>query len=328
MTTALFLLTALLAAEPHKAVEPRVPKLNSVFPQGAQPGAKLRVEVLGEYLDRAQTVVFLDPGSSRRCRSKAPTRASRSISRLAPALRSARTTSALSRRAVLRIFCCSASAISRTFWRRNRTQLSNRRRKSRLPATINGRLNVDGDFDFFRFHVDKGQSWIFDLGAARNGNGLDAALILLDAKGRKLSHSEDVFIWDPFIQYTFAEAGDYYAVVQPTHRHNDPNFAYQLDIRTAPHLETISPISIRPGATVEATIFGAGLTGSGQAMVRSAGIFRRRARDARRDGAREDPLPRRMRAKARLQLAIVTPGGRSNPATLLIDRDSRLLRRR
>ena len=55
-----------------------------------------------------------------------------------------------------------------------------------------------------------------------------------DAKGRKLWHSEDVFIWDPFIQYTFDEAGAYFAIVQPTHRHNDPNFAYQLDIRTAP----------------------------------------------------------------------------------------------
>src|SRR5260370_5681807 len=57
------LLAAAMAAgsEPAKPIEPRVPKLTSVFPQGAQPGAKLRVEVLGEFIDRAQTVVFLDP---------------------------------------------------------------------------------------------------------------------------------------------------------------------------------------------------------------------------------------------------------------------------
>src|SRR5712692_3133370 len=65
-TAALLLLPALLAASepnnaPHKSVEPRLPKLTSVFPQGAQPAAKLRVEVLGEFVDRAQAVVFLDP---------------------------------------------------------------------------------------------------------------------------------------------------------------------------------------------------------------------------------------------------------------------------
>jgi len=37
-----------------------LPALASVFPQGSGPGAKLRVEVLGEQLDRADAVLFLD----------------------------------------------------------------------------------------------------------------------------------------------------------------------------------------------------------------------------------------------------------------------------
>ena len=49
----LFATVLAAASEPAKPIEPRVPKLNSVFPQGAQPGAKLRVEVLGEFIDRA-----------------------------------------------------------------------------------------------------------------------------------------------------------------------------------------------------------------------------------------------------------------------------------
>ena len=42
-------------------VRTRLPALSSVYPQGWTPGAKLSVTVLGEYLDRTQAVVFLDP---------------------------------------------------------------------------------------------------------------------------------------------------------------------------------------------------------------------------------------------------------------------------
>src|SRR5713101_8043683 len=38
-----------------------LPRLSSVFPQGAQPGTRTRVQILGEYLDRAYVVVANDP---------------------------------------------------------------------------------------------------------------------------------------------------------------------------------------------------------------------------------------------------------------------------
>jgi hypothetical protein len=127
------------------------------------------------------------------------------------------------------------------------------------PVTINGRLNFDGDFDFYRFRAEAGQTWIFDLRAARNGNGLDAALILLDEQAREITRNEDYFIWDPFLEHKFDRSGTYTVVVQPTHTQLDPNFAYQLDIRTAPHIETVSPISMPPGASLDTTLYGAGL---------------------------------------------------------------------
>jgi hypothetical protein len=315
-----FIFAAVLgaASEPAKPIEPRVPKLNSVFPQGAQPGTKLRVEVLGEFIDRAQTVVFLDPAVRGDVVESTYTRLALDFTTAPDAPLGPH---------YFRIVTPRGASNVLLFRIGDRPHIQEKEPNSTfeqaqevpIPATIDGRLDTDGDFDFFRFHAEKGQSWIFDLLAARNGNGLDAALILTDAKGRKLRHSEDVFIWDPFIQYTFEEAGDYYAIVQPTHRHNDPNFAYQLDIRTAPHLETISPISIPPGVTLEATIFGAGLTGSGKLWSEAPGfsgdVLEMRGATARVKihvpaDAREGPT----------QLAIATPGGRSNPVALLIDR--------
>src|SRR5215472_6693731 len=53
--------TGLATSEPVKPIEPRTPRLTSVFPQGAEPGTHQQVEVLGEFLDRAHTVLFLDP---------------------------------------------------------------------------------------------------------------------------------------------------------------------------------------------------------------------------------------------------------------------------
>jgi hypothetical protein len=139
------------------------------------------------------------------------------------------------------------------------------------PLTINGRLNFDGDFDFYRFRAEAGQTWIFDVRAARNGNGLDAALILLDEHAREIVRNEDYFIWDPFLEHKFDRSGTYTVVVQPTHTQLDPNFAYQLDIRSAPHIETVSPIAIAPGASLDATLYGAGLLDKSAEVVITRG---------------------------------------------------------
>ncbi len=314
----IFVAALLAASEPAKPVEPRVPKLNSVFPQGAQPGGKLRVEVLGEFIDRAQTVVFLDPAIQGTVAESTYTRMALDFTVAPDASLGPHYFRVVTPRGASNILLFRVGDQPHILENEPNSTFE-QAQEVPIPATINGRLNTDGDFDFYRFHAEKGQSWIFDLRAARNGNGLDAALILLDAKGHKLWHSEDVFIWDPFISYTFAETGTYYAIVQPTHRHNDPNFAYQLDIRTAPHLETISPISMPPGATVEATIFGVGLNGGGKLWFEVPG-FSGEVIEMRGETARVKIQAPEDAHEGPTQLAIATPGGRSNPATFLIDR--------
>ena len=48
--------------------------MSSVFPQGANPGVKLNVEVLGEHMDRASTAFFLDDSIKARVLKSAHTR--------------------------------------------------------------------------------------------------------------------------------------------------------------------------------------------------------------------------------------------------------------
>jgi hypothetical protein len=312
---------ALAATEPAGRVEeikPRLPALASVYPQGSRPGETVRVEVLGQYLDRAQSVVFLDPGVRGRVIEGDATRLSLELTAGAEAAYGPHYFRVVSPRGASNILLFRIGDLPHVAEAEPNSTLDSAQRVS-LPATINGRLNVDDDFDFFRFRAEKGSAWIFDLRSARNGSGLDPALILLDSRGRKLEHSEDVFLWDPFFSHTFDEAGEYIAVVQPTHGKNDPGFAYQLDIRQAPHLETVSPIALRPGAAVDATLFGAGLAGESPRLWFDAAGFSGEIVEMRGASARvRIRIPSDAR-EGEHRLAVITAAGRSNPAAFLVD---------
>ncbi len=315
-----FALTALTASAAD--VHHRLPALSSVFPQGTEPGTKLRVEVLGEYLDRAQAVVFLDPSVRGTVVRSDYTRLDLEFDVAPEAPLGPHYFRVVSPRGPSNLLLFRIGDQPHRLEHEPNDSFE-QAEEVPIPVTLNARLNADGDFDFFRFRVQQHETWVFDLRAARNGNGLDAALILLDSEGRKLAHCEDFFIWDPFLTYTFPKAGVYYAVVQPTHARLDPNFAYQLHIRKAPHLETVSPLSLPPGAAAEATIYGAGLV-SGKADSKArlwfdapgfdGEVFEMRGSSARvkiRVPADARPGPH--------QLALLTSGGRSDPVTFLVD---------
>jgi len=299
-------------------VQPRLPALASVFPQGCQPGRTVQVEVLGEYLDRAQDVIFLDREIHGKVLEGSYTRMRLELTAAPEARLGPHYFRIVSPRGASNLLLFRIGDQPHVEEREPNSTFEQAQAVA-LPATIDGRLNVDGDFDFFRFHAEQGQSWIFDLRAARNGDGLDAALILLDADQKELAHSEDVFIWDPFFQYTFGKSGDYVAAVQPTHASNDPTFAYQLDIRQSPHLETISPIALRPGATTEATLWGAGLRGEGARLWFDAPDFSGEVLELAGASARVKIRCPKGASEGPHQLAIRTGQGQSNYATFLVD---------
>jgi hypothetical protein len=301
----------------------RLPKLTSVFPQGARPGANLRAEILGEFLDRASSVIFLDGSISGKVVAVHPTSLEVEFGVNDGASYGPHYFRILSPRGASNVLLFRIGDLphitehepNSTFAEANPVE---------LPVTINGRLNVDGDFDFYRFHAEAGETWIFDLRAARNGNGLDTALILLDEQAREITRNEDYFIWDPFIEYKFERSGTYTVAIQPTHTQLDPNFAYQLDIRTAPHLETVSPISMAPGVSREVTLYGSGLLDKSARLVitrdgEKAAGFSGRILEMRDSSALIGmQVPDNARAGA-YELALVTPAGRSDNATFLVD---------
>jgi hypothetical protein len=301
----------------------RLPKLTSVFPQGARPGDDVHAEIQGEFLDRASIVLFLDGSISGEVIEVQPTSLKLDFHVGAEASFGPHYFRVLSPRGASNVLLFRVGDLPHVMEREPNSTFAEANPVD-LPVTINGRLNFDGDFDFFRFRAAAGQTWIFDLRAARNGNGLDAALILLDEDAREITRNEDYFIWDPFLEHKFERSGTYTIVVQPTHTQLDPNFAYQLDIRTAPHLETVSPISMPPGSALDATLYGSGLldksaklifTRSGAAAVGFGGrVLETRDSSALiRIEVPQDASP------GAYELTLSTAAGQSDNAIFLVD---------
>ncbi len=317
------MIAAILAAvplladdDPRKPVH-RLPTLSAVFPQGARPGETVRVEVLGEHLDRVSSLHFTHPALSARILKVDPTRLELEISSRSDAPLEPHYFRAISPRGASNIALFRLGDQPHRNETEPNSTLDDAERVP-VPVTINARLDRDNDFDLFRFHAAKGETLVFDLRSARNGSGLDASMILADTANRKLEHDEDTFVWDPFFTHTFAAEGDYIAIVQPTHARNDPGFNYQLDIRRAPHLRTMHPLSLRPGSGQEVTLFGSGLVDRG-AKIR----FDAPGLTGEIVQARGETAVARIRAAADVAPGDHTlwleSGGRSNPAKFVVD---------
>lgn len=246
-------------------VQHRLPRLAAVFPQGANPGATLTVQVLGQHLDRAQSVAFLEPGIAGAVLEASHTRLTLRLEVGADAAQGPHHFRIVGPRGASNVW------LFRVGDQPHRREAEPNGRLAQAqeiqpPITVNGQLDRGGDIDIFRFAAKAGETWIFDVRSARNGSGLDPALILLDERGRKLRHSEDHFIWDPFFSHRVEEDGSYFVVLQPTRGRVGPTHGYQLDVRRAPFLETADPLAAQVGRSSELKIFGAGLTGDGLSL--------------------------------------------------------------
>ncbi len=300
-------------------VQHHLPRMSSIFPQGWERGVTVHVEVLGEYLDRTQTVDFEDVAMHGRVLESHHSQAELEIEIPRDASFGFHYFRIVSPRGASNLLPFRIGDQPHRLEKEPNSTFE-QAEEVPLPMTINGRLNTPGDFDFFRFHAEKGAAWIFDLRAGRNANPLDAGLILLDRSRRQLAHSEDFFYFDPFLIYTFDETGDYTVVVQPSDdQYLNPNFAYQLDIRQAPYLQTVAPLSLLPGKETEATVFGLGLFGdSAQAVFEERG-FEGQVVEMQRTSARVKIRVPAEDGRGEHRFVLVTRGGRSNFVTFLVD---------
>lgn len=237
------------------------PQISSVFPQGARNNSHLEVTITGQNLSQVTNIIFSQPGISSRLLRTANTKVWVKLE-VAPdafigphyfRLVTTRGSSNLLIFRVADLLETEEAEPNDTFEQVNSIQ---------TPVTINARMAVDEDIDMYRFKAAAGEQLIFDLLAARNGSGGDLAMTLLDWRGHIVKHSEDHFLWDPFISFTFKEAGEYFLAIRPLDGRGNPDFVYQLMIRPGPYLSSIFPLGVQQGTARELSLRGQMLSGA------------------------------------------------------------------
>jgi hypothetical protein len=129
----------------------------------------------------------------------------------------------------------------------------------KLPVTINGQVNGGEDVDSFTFQAGAGDTYVFDIVAARMASGLDPYLMLLDGRGKHLAYAQEGFDRDPRIIHRFETAGTYTLQVRDTMYRGGGGFVYKLTLGKVPVITSYLPMGGPRGETVELKVEGANL---------------------------------------------------------------------
>ncbi len=125
-----------------------------------------------------------------------------------------------------------------------------------LPITVNGRANNPEDVDWYQFHADAGETFVFDICANRLYAPLDPFLELRDSEGRLLGSAMEGYDRDPRLIHTFKKSGEYRLQVRDTLYRGGGSFIYRLTLGKIPVITSLTPGGGRRGQTLNAAVEG------------------------------------------------------------------------
>ena len=109
-----------------------------------------------------------------------------------------------------------------------------------LPVIINGRMEISGDMDSFRFEGKKGEEIVVDVMARRLHSPMDSFIRLFDGAGKLLASNDDhtpshntgllTHHCDSYLRQTLPADGSYVVQILDTFRQVGPPVGYRLRI--------------------------------------------------------------------------------------------------
>jgi hypothetical protein len=143
-----------------------------------------------------------------------------------------------------------------------------------LPAALCGTVEKAEDVDYFKFHVEAGQSLAFHVRCARLQDAIhdlqnhcDPILTLRSATGTVLASSDNFFFADPVIAHKFDQAGDYLLEIRDVRYEGNQYWEYVIEANSRPLVETTYPLAVTRGQTSSLDVAGFQLPSPPSAQV-------------------------------------------------------------
>jgi len=144
-----------------------------------------------------------------------------------------------------------------------------------LPATLCGAIEKVEDFDFYKFSVTAGQSISFHVRCQRLQDKIhdlqahaDPILFLRDTKGGVLAMSDNTFFADPFLTYTFDQAGEYLLELRDVRYHGNVYWEYCIEANSRPFVTGAFPKAVRAGVETPLELSGSLLPGDAKGTIK------------------------------------------------------------
>jgi hypothetical protein len=246
-----------------------VPRLNSVFPCGAQRGTEVEVTVSGAELDGATGLYFSQKGLTAKPVPPDPKDANKNKGKFLVSVAADVPVGPYDVRVVTAAGASNFRAflvgdvpeyVEKEDTKKPNNEFPNAERVA-VPVVVNGRMNGGTDVDHYVFAAKKGQRLIINCWAWRIDSRLDATMMLYDGKGRELAYSGDFYGKDPFIDFTVPEDGDYVVKVWDFIYDGGSDLFYRLHIGATPHIDAVLPAAVTPGRKNTLTVYGRNLPG-------------------------------------------------------------------
>ena len=123
-----------------------------------------------------------------------------------------------------------------------------------LPATICGVIEKNEDVDYFRFHVEAGQALSFHVRSQRLQDRIhdlqqhvDPIISLRNSNGTTLASNDNYFFADPFLNYEFAQAGDYFLEIRDVRYQGNQYWEYAIEVHHRPFVTNLFPMAVGRG---------------------------------------------------------------------------------
>lgn len=143
-----------------------------------------------------------------------------------------------------------------------------------LPSALCGCVEKAEDVDYFKFHAEAGQSFVFHVRSGRLEDSIhdlqnhcDPILTLRSPMGAVLAASDNFFVADPVIAYKFTQAGDYLLEIRDVRYEGNQYWEYCIEANSRPLVETTFPLAVARGQTNSLELVGFQLPAPPSAQV-------------------------------------------------------------